>query len=1055
MKRFKDFTDNISHTIYTTMADQRQEQESDEERQSTEDQSEQYQDTEYEYIYDTGGEEDEEEWQRLEQQRQAIRPPVIDEPTSIEEHGELPPINNPIPWEQLVYTPPTPPTVETEHPRTFREMESQSKRPRIMNEPRNTGREPDSPIAPERIEFKQVATPPPAIEEPGYEFPAQEPGWDTEEYKYSEEIDVTQEMWGRDRRFLNQRAILDSGATHNQANHTQINRDYLRTRRLAEPYLTRFGNSQLERIYAGFRDGHYTWHALSTGMQPLMSVAQIVDTGHSVTFDPMRVTIRDIKNRYYLSIARPRRRDRMYIVPFRVLKFLTHAKQEHSPEMARVLLERAKQEFDSTERIRYDPRLAAANNSIKESGETNSAKLVINPANRTAMVQDLHERMGHASEGTMCQALDHDPPLWRNTGITSKEVRRAFRKRPCVWCALCKRNDEPPITTREKKVRFVDQQQDTNREEAHTYGEGECISADDNGPVTPAGMLGELYWLLFKDIATGKRWVTYSKTAITSEVFMEEFNNVRRYFEAKEKPIKILRTDFAKQFISPATQRELLRQGIASQNSAPYRHFQNSVERDVQTIIKKASTILHGQLWLRPDAWALAVRHTVELDNYLPRSGGRSSPNYVLEGATLDARYDYKFPFGQLVCCNIPKQLRDWKFDTREDLLVYVLEAQGVKEGAWVYSPFDRNVRCRGGLAALRIDDTQFIDWFIKKSIKNEKATPLKTIKDAVTNFMGIATLKIDINGIIHEVPKEPLSVPLLTPNQITALNRRPAKEPVRMDTELRTRSLMETLDSITEQMQDLQVNTAPIVKADTGSSQEKDTKDTNDNKTQEDNYEEESDREQSDYYKYMKDPIADPDEEITLNTILNYPPDKRKLWENEIRREITSLLETSGALEEVTEEWMIRNRGDFDVIGMKIVYKEKQKADGSFDKLKCRASLRGDMLTKILIILGFKPPAIYSPTISMLTFMTILALSVIFCFFRATMDVISAYLQIAYPQDGRKILTRLDPRVCKILGLDPKKRYLVKKYVYGLPDAGRRFYLGFTKLLAEKGYTM
>jgi hypothetical protein len=79
-----------------------------------------------------------------------------------------------------------------------------------------------------------------------------------------------------------------------------------------------------------------------------VSVAQIVDTGHTVTFDPMRVTIRDIKNRYYLSIARPRRSDRMYLVPFRMFKFMSHAKQEHARAMARILLERAKAEFDST-----------------------------------------------------------------------------------------------------------------------------------------------------------------------------------------------------------------------------------------------------------------------------------------------------------------------------------------------------------------------------------------------------------------------------------------------------------------------------------------------------------------------------------------------------------------------------------------------------------------------------------------------------------------------------------------------------------------------------------
>jgi hypothetical protein len=107
--------------------------------------------------------------------------------------------------------------------------------------------------------------------------------------------------------------------------------------------------------------------------------------------------------------------------------------------------------------------------------------------------------MGYAAKNIMCRAIDHDPPLWKNTGLTSKEIRRAFRKRPCVWCALCKRNDEPPITKRENKVRFKDQNPKIDKEEEHTYTPGECISADDNGPVTPVSMIEEMYWILFKD----------------------------------------------------------------------------------------------------------------------------------------------------------------------------------------------------------------------------------------------------------------------------------------------------------------------------------------------------------------------------------------------------------------------------------------------------------------------------------------------------------------------------------------------------------------------------
>jgi hypothetical protein len=86
---------------------------------------------------------------------------------------------------------------------------------------------------------------------------------------------------------------------------------------------------------------------------------------------------------------------------------------------------------------------------------------------------------------------------------------------------------------------------------------------------------------------------------------------------------------------------------------------------------------------------------------------------------------------------------------------------------------------------------------------------------------------------------------------------------------------------------------------------------------------------------------------------------------------------------------------------------------------------------------------------------MTVLSLAVIFKMKKGTTDVVSAYLQIAYPDSTRPILVKLDKRICNLLGTDSTLLYRVKKYVYGLPDAGRQFYLGFTKGLAVKGYTM
>jgi hypothetical protein len=73
----------------------------------------------------------------------------------------------------------------------------------------------------------------------------------------------------------------------------------------------------------------------------------------------------------------------------------------------------------------------------------------------------------------------------------------------------------------------------------------------------------------------------------------------------------------------------------------------------------------------------------------------------------------------------------------------------------------------------------------------------------------------------------------------------------------------------------------------------------------------------------------------------------------------------------------------------------------------------------------------------------------------KATLDVISAYLQIIYPDDARPILVRLDKSICTLLDIEPNMLYRVKKYIYGLHDAGRQIYLGFTQVLAERGYTM
>jgi hypothetical protein len=134
------------------------------------------------------------------------------------------------------------------------------------------GRESDSPVTPDGLELGGN-TPQLRVEETDYAPPSLPPEDEDEEHgeelhDYIEDLPLT----GEKRSFYNQNAILDTRATHNQAHHTQLEINMPRLRRFRHPYITRFGNGELERIYAGYRDGHYTWHALARELLSLMSV---------------------------------------------------------------------------------------------------------------------------------------------------------------------------------------------------------------------------------------------------------------------------------------------------------------------------------------------------------------------------------------------------------------------------------------------------------------------------------------------------------------------------------------------------------------------------------------------------------------------------------------------------------------------------------------------------------------------------------------------------------------------------------------------------------------
>lgn len=176
------------------------------------------------------------------------------------------------------------------------------------------------------------------------------------------------------------------------------------------------------------------------------------------------------------------------------------------------------------------------------------------------------------------------------------------------------------------------------------------------------------------------------------------------------------------------------------------------------------------------------------------------------------------------------------------------------------------------------------------------------------------------------------------------------------------------------------------------------------------------------------------------LSSCLNGP--NRDEWIKALKSEIDSLLSVTKSLVPEEPDPNI----PFDIIWATTVLKRKLKADGSIDKFKVRIPVCGNQLK------DYQYPT-YSPTVSPLTHMAMLQLTVYDELFSATFDTIGAYLHQAYPSHYKPIFVKLPRKLAEVCGLDPNTLYRVKKYLYGLPDAGRAYYEAYSHTLKTMGY--
>jgi hypothetical protein len=121
-------------------------------------------------------------------------------------------------------------------------------------------------------------------------------------------------------------------------------------------------------------------------------------------------------------------------------------------------------------------------------------------------------------------------------------------------------------------------------------------------------------------------------------------------------------------------------------------------------------------------------------------------------------------------------------------------------------------------------------------------------------------------------------------------------------------------------------------------------------------------------------------------------------------------------------------------------------KQSGLVDKYKCRLCGCGNELYGQI-------SETYSPTIGALAYAAVHQIAIIDRMAKCIVDVVQAYLYQDYPDDALPLYLTLPDNVSDVCGLQRGVKYRIRKYLYGLPDAGLAYYKAYSECLRNGGY--
>ena len=537
---------------------------------------------------------------------------------------------------------------------------------------------------------------------------------------------------------------------------------------------------------------------------------------------------------------------------------------------------------------------------------------------------------------------------------------------------------------------------------------------------------------------------------------------------------KILRTDDSATFKSDVM-KEYLFKGwkCVHQSSVPYSKWQNAVEREVQTVVNGTSVLLHSQQFLRADCWDLALSHYLNIKNRCPNSRSIISPHQQITKDTLDFERSFKFSFGDIVAVALPgdEKQKEWKFDTKNEIGIYVGQADDSKDGNRIYWPFSGAIQTRMHCWKLAVTDKQFMQYYNARLLMRAKPTSYVTVKDAIHDFESVGPIVLeDLEALGKQIPKlseelmdieedDPLADVYNSPSRVPAeceveetvadvlpehLHREaPHRGRVFKKKRVSPLKRKKRISTVVPDMESSQGSPdltmgVPRVNSEPAKSSTRSGKSYSDAvaRSATETYEDFLNVYGAYVYQFM---YAYASKE-TVGSALKSP--LRDSWISAIRDEILHLL-SGGTLEETGDDQIV---GPHRVIHSTLQLKHKKHQDQTTDKFKARLCACGNELYGLVA-------ETFSPTIGVLAYATVHQVAVIDNMYKQTVDTVGAYLHQKYPDDATPLYIVIDDKVAAACGLRTGVKYRVRKYLYGLPDAGVAYYKAYSTHLIASGY--